>query len=156
MLKNSYKECPNNENNSCYVCSQIAQTEVPIDENVCVHCSSDPYRPQRLNIHTMNYLLRYNPTLDTEVLRKVISGEGDGFGKALAITFGLFERTPTCKCNGLEDILNVWTPDFVRKNLNSVITQLELEARNRSLPFSRLLAKVLLLGLLSATSPPQE
>lgn len=158
MSKNSYKSCPHNENNNCFVCTQLAQVDVPIDKNVCAHCSADPYRPQRLNIHTMNHLLKYNQTLSKDKLLQVISGEGDGFGKTLAITFSLslLSKTPTCKCDGLEDILNVWSPTFIRNNLDSVITQLEVEARNRSLPFSRLLAKVLLLSLLSASSPPQE
>ena len=157
MSNLSYKNCPHINNGTCFISSNLAGKEVPLNEKICKACTADPKRPQRLNLITMNVALRYNQTLDENTMLRLISGERGTFGDMLATVFGLIEQTPDCKCAGLQDILNVWTPDYIRMNLDLVITQLELEARNRSLPFSRLLAKVLLLGLLLvAPSPPQE
>lgn len=157
MSQKDYKNCQHIVNGSCFLASELARTDVPINEYVCSVCVNDPYRPKRLNIHVMNLALRYNQTLDEQTMLQVISGEKSGFGDKLATVFGLIKQTPDCRCSGMQDLLNVWTKDYIRENIEMVITQLEIEARNRSIPFSRLLAKMLLLGLLSvAPSPPQE
>jgi hypothetical protein len=75
--------------------------------------------------------------------------EGEGFGSLLHLWFGMFFKdSDTCGCSGHEDILDSWTPAYIRKNLDLVVGWICQEAIKRKLPHSKLATKMLLVSLL--------
>ena len=59
-----------------------------------------------------------------------------------------FKYNNTCGCPGREDILNSWTPAYIRKNMDLVVHWICQEAISRKLPHSKLATKMLLVSLL--------
>ena len=63
--------------------------------------------------------------------------------------FGIFfEDSDTCGCSGHQDILDSWTPAYIKKNIDSVVFWICQAAIARKLPHSKLATKMLLVGLL--------
>lgn len=141
-------ECPHAINGTCEIASSISDLSIPIDEPTCLACSNCP-RPQRLNAHTITLALVYKPDLDPTHLRSIVDGHSYGFGTRLSNTLSIFfQESPGCACPGHKDILDVWTPAFIRKNMERVIDWLQSEAKSRGLPFFRPAARILLNTLL--------
>jgi hypothetical protein len=140
--------CPHNIDNTCEIASSIAEIAVPIDESTCLACTNCP-RSRRLNAHTITLALVYKPDLDPVYLRSVVDGHSHGFGTRLSNTLSIFfQESEGCACKGHKDILDVWTPSYIRKNMEGVINWLQSEAKNRNLPFFRPAARILLNTLL--------
>jgi hypothetical protein len=142
-------DCPHlKENSICEIASEIANTPRPTTPETCRACMSNE-RPQRLNIHTLTIA---GPNVDISHIQSVIDGTSTGFGTRLQSVLGVFFRSEKgCGCNGHKDILDVWTPEYIRENLETVIEWLHTEARNRRIPFSRFLVRQLLESVLART-----
>ena len=141
-------DCPHNINNICEIASSISGLSIPIDEPTCTACSICP-RPRRLNNHTIMLALVYKPDLDTTHIRSVVDGLSPGFGTRLANTLSLlFQELPGCGCVGHKDILDTWTPQVIRQNLEGTIDWLQSEAKSRGLPFFRPAVRLMLQTLL--------
>jgi len=142
-------ECPHRQSNICNIASEIAGTPCPTSEDTCNACSNSP-RPQRLNRYTLTLAVRENSNIDISHINAVIDGTSSGFGTRLSNTLGMIIKPKSgCGCAGHKDILDVWTEDYIRNNLEKVIDWLQTEATNRRLPFSRILTRLLLKSLLS-------
>lgn len=140
--------CPHNLNDTCEIASEIAGTPCSLPPGICTACEEST-RPRRLNRYTVDLALTYNHDISIERMQSVIDGTSNEFGTRLSNTIGLIlVPTPDCGCPGHKDILDVWTPKYVNENIEHVIAWLQYEAIKRSLPFSRRLCKLLLLGLL--------
>lgn len=140
--------CPHHINETCNIASSIAELIVPIDETTCTVCLSCP-RPCRLNAHTITLALVYKPSLDEVYLRSIVDGQSPAFGTRLSNTLGIFfQESEGCACPGRKDILDVWTPSHIRKNMEEVIDWLQQEAKKRKLPFFRPAVRILLNTLL--------
>lgn len=140
--------CPHNIDDTCEIANKIAGTPCALPPGICTACKESS-RPRRLNRYVMDLALTYNHDISIERMQAVIDESSDEFGTRLANTIGLI-LTPTvdCSCPGHRDILDVWTPQYIKKNMEHVIAWLQYEAVKRSIPFSRRLCKLLLLGLL--------
>jgi len=148
-----YEACPHYQEGACEIASEVAHTRCETNDNVCRSCTRDKLRSRRLNRETLTLAVLHNPTMDISAAESVIDNVSTGFGTRLANTVGLFIRsTPTCGCAGHQDILDTWTPDYIRENLDKVLDWLHNEAKTRKMPFSRILVRTLLLGLLATQS----
>lgn len=143
------EQCPHSINNTCEIASSISGLSIPIDEPTCKMCSSCP-RPRRLNAHTITLALVYKPDLDESHLRSIVDGLSPAFGTRLSNTLSLlFQESEGCgTCTGHKDILDVWTPSYIRSHLEGVIDWLQIEAKKRHLPFFRPAVRILLKTLL--------
>ena len=149
-----YANCPHRIKGTCDIATQIAQTPCVTSEEICLACSICT-RPNRLNPHTLALAYDNNRALDISHIQAVIDGTSPGFGERLANTIGLFFRSVAgCGCEGHKDILDVWTKEYIQDNLDTVIDWLQTEAKTRGLPFSRVLVRLLLLGLLKNQDQP--
>lgn len=149
-------ECPHLTNTVCEIATEVAGTPCNTTEENCLACIKC-LRPKRLNLHTTTLAFSQNPKLDMKHIQSIIDEEHIGFGTKLSRLFGLILiETPDCGCKGHKDVLDVWTEDHVRKNMEKVIDWLQKEARTRRLPFSRALTRILLNRLLPAPSSSQS
>jgi hypothetical protein len=141
-------DCIHNLDELCEIATEIAHKPCKILTTTCQACVLDQ-RPKRLNVYTMSLALVYEPELDIPLLESVIDNTSNAFGTRLANTLGiLFQESPDCPCPGRKDILDTWTPDYIKANLDYVVGWLQQEAMRRRLPFFRPFARILLLGLL--------
>lgn len=142
-------DCPHlQENSICEIASEIANTPRHTTPETCIACMANE-RPQRLNIHTLTIA---GPNVDISHIQSIIDGTSTGFGTRLQSVLGVFFRSSQgCGCNGHKDILDVWTPDYICQNLNTVIEWLQTEASRRRIPFSRFLVRQLLVSILART-----
>jgi hypothetical protein len=144
--------CPHRLNGNCEIASSIALKPVTYLSEVCLECERSD-RPYRVNIFTIS-LAGTARTLTSEELERlsaIASDEIEGFGSRLQRIFshlGISEGKD-CACPGHKDILNLWTPEYVRRNIDRVVRWLENESRKRRLPFSRTLVKRFLLHLVT-------
>ncbi len=133
---------------TCELADEVAGTPCKVDSRVCAACTSST-RSRRLNRQVLAVALDHNPSIDTEKLLAIVDGESEGFGTRLANTLGWFiPQEPGCKCPGYQDLLDTWTPEYIRANLDRVVGWLQNEAEVRRIPFSRTLTKLLLQALL--------
>lgn len=144
--------CPHLINNTCEIASSIALEEVPHSSEVCRACLACD-RPSRINLHTISLANSIRPLTSEEEKRltKIITDSSEALGTQLAKLFsylGISEKKD-CACPGHKDILNLWTSDYIRINLNKVIRWLEHESKKRRLPFSKRATKFILLSLIS-------
>jgi hypothetical protein len=74
---------------------------------------------------------------------------GNGFGSRLhALISPFLSEIEGCRCPGHRDILDIWTPEYIEKNIDRVVQWLAHEARKRSIPFSYIATRLSLLALL--------
>jgi hypothetical protein len=140
--------CPHKSNNECGIVSSICGQAIAIADTTCIACTNSP-RPQRLNTHTLMLSLVHKPILDEAIANQIIDGSSSAFGTKLSNTLSIFfQKSEGCGCKGYQDILDLWTPSHIRKNLDTVIDWLQKEAKTRGLPFFRPAVRFLLLGLL--------
>jgi hypothetical protein len=115
---------------------------------MCQECD----RPKRLNIYTAGLIVANDPTQDMDNLVNTMLSTKKGFGTTLATVFKpFFQELPNCECPGHEDILNIWTKEYIQSNLETVIKWLQTEAYRRSIPFSPMLTRLFLKSLLLVT-----
>lgn len=92
-----------------------------------------------------------NPNVDQDRITYTILQEdhGNGFGDLLHEFFDPFVgQSNDCGCPGYQDVLNVWTPEHIEQNLDTIAKWLCEEASKRRIPHSRLATKLLLKALL--------
>lgn len=148
--------CPFFNNGTCEIASEIAGVPCSVSHETCIACSLGTERSRRLNAITLSVAYGYNRNIDISRIQSVIDGTSNGFGTRLANTLGyLFREISGCKCKGHQDILDVWTKEYISKNMDKVLDWLQNEAKTRRIPFSRALTRVLLNGLLLPPDPPQ-
>lgn len=139
-------------NSECTLATEIATVRCITNDTICKMCLACD-RPSRLNIHTAGLVVANNPNQDMNQLIETILGNHKGFGTTLAKAFApFFQELPNCQCHGHEDILNIWTKEYITKNLETVIRWLQTEAFRRELPFSPKLCRLFLKGLLAISS----
>lgn len=57
--------------------------------------------------------------------------------------------TPTCECLSRAKLMNTWGPQGCRNNMDTILLWLEEEAKNRGMPFVKVVAKQLVLLAIS-------
>jgi hypothetical protein len=132
----------------CTLASHIAMRTCNTHESICTSCLACD-RPRRLNIYTAGLIIENNPTMSMQQLSDAMLEDANGFGTTLANAFApFFQELPDCDCPGRKDILNIWTKDYISENLEYVVRWLQTEAYRRSIPFSPMLTRIFLRGLL--------
>jgi hypothetical protein len=136
------------KNNICLLASDIAQKDCRVKYSTCYSCINCD-RPRRLNIYTASLIVEHNSKINMQELSEAMLKDADGFGTTLANALApFFQELPACQCPGHKDILNIWTKDYISKNLEYVVKWLQTEAYRRSIPFSPMLTRIFLRGLL--------
>ena len=120
----------------------------------CLACEKTD-RPQRINLVTISIASRLTP--EREYNLELL---GTGFGTKLANLFKQLSLSEVkgCECPGHQDILDLWTPEYIRQNIDKVLDWLAKESKRRRIPFLRPITKRILLTLLQsyASSLPLE
>lgn len=149
------RACVHRQHNSvCEIASEIASIPCTTTIETCAACLATS-RPRRLNIHTLTLAYAHNQQIDMQHCQEVIDGSASGFGTRLANTIGLIlkeDASSSCGCAGHKDILDVWTKDYIRTRMDTVLDWLQNKAYTRHLPFSRSVTRCLLQGLLALSS----
>ena len=130
--------CPHLNNNHCKLVEKLTSIPCPVTTE-CSSCSQD------INLVTLTLASRLTPEKEYD-----ISLLGHGFGTRLHNLLGKLSLSEVegCECNTHKDILDLWTPEYIRKNIDQVVGWLATEARRRRLPFSYTLTRFLLLRLI--------
>lgn len=152
-------QCPFLANNNCGLVSELLNKPCPVSESTCVACLSTD-RPSRINLVTIGLAQKLTPPprstsernsnilafpLDQSALDQL----GNGFGSRLhALISPFLSEIEGCRCPGHRDILDIWTPQYIEKNIDRVVQWLAHEARKRSIPFSYIATRLSLLALL--------
>ena len=142
--------CPFLKSEICELASQIAKSPCTTTKKICESCLASD-RPRRLNAINAKLITKHNKEISQESLDAIILQEADGkgFGSLLHSVFGIyFKDSSTCGCSGHEDILNSWSPEYIKKNIDKVVFWICQSAINRKLPHSKLAIKMLLVSLL--------
>lgn len=148
--KNRSSECPHLQGKTCEIASEIAG--LPVEPNIvtCKLCSRCKGREQRLNVYTLSLAAQANPQVDAQKAHEIMDGTLSGFGTKLASVFAWAVKARSgCGCKGHQDVLDMWTKEYIQENLDKVIDWLETEAKARHIPFARSIARVMLLGILA-------
>lgn len=151
-------QCKYLENSHCKLVEELTSIPSPVTTE-CSNCSQD------INLVTLTLASRLTPEREYD-----ISLLGHGFGTRLSkllshlslsemseskgrdsedrdSTLSLSE-VEGCECNVHKDILDLWTPEYIRSNIDRVVQWLADEARKRRLPFSYRITRFFLLQLL--------
>ena len=162
--------CPFLDNNSCRLVSDLLGKACPVKPSTCVACLSTD-RPSRINLVTIALAQKLTPSPRSTSEKKtassltsernsnilaldlnnpdLINQLGNGFGSRLhALISPFLSEIEGCKCPGHRDILDIWTPQYIEKNIDRVVQWLAHEARKRSIPFSYIATRLSLLALL--------
>lgn len=151
--------CSFYNNNQCGLVSELLDKSCPVSESTCVACLSTD-RPSRINLVTIGLAQKQTPPprstseRDNDILalpldESTLNQLGNGFGSRLeALISPFLSEVEGCKCPGHKDILDIWTPQYIEKNIDRVVQWLAHEARNRSIPFSYKATRLALLALL--------
>lgn len=133
-----YKEtCKYLDNSHCRLVEELTSIPCPVT-NECLHCTQD------INLTTITLASRLTPERTYD-----ISNLGNGFGTRLHNLLSPFlSEVPECECREHKDILDLWTEEYIKQNIDRVVSWLATEARRRRLPFSYRLTRILLLKLL--------
>jgi hypothetical protein len=110
----------------------------------CLACTKTD-RPQRINLVTISIASRLTP--EREYNLELL---GTGFGTKLANLFKQLSLSEVrgCECPGHQDILDLWTPEYIRQNIDKVLDWLAKESKRRRIPFLRPITRRILLTLL--------
>ena len=132
--------CPHLNNNHCKLVEKLTSIPCPVTTE-CSSCS------QNINLVTLTLAATSEKRQGTQY---DISLLGHGFGTRLHNLLGKLSLSEVegCECNTHKDILDLWTPEYIRKNIDQVVGWLATEARRRRLPFSYTLTRFLLLRLI--------
>ncbi len=149
--------CPFYSDNNCGLVSELLDKPCPVSESTCVACLSTD-RPSRINLVTIGLTQKLTPpprsTSERNILafpldQSTLDQLGNGFGSRLhALISPFLSEIEGCKCPGHRDILDIWTPQYIEKNIDRVVQWLAHEARKRSIPFSYIATRLSLLALL--------
>ena len=162
--------CPFYTNHNCGLVSELLNKPCPVSESTCVACLSTD-RPSRINLVTIGLAqklasriepsksLAPTPRSTSERNSNILALDltnpdlmsqlGNGFGSRLhALISPFLSEIEGCKCPGHRDILDIWTPQYIEKNIDRVVQWLAHEARKRSIPFSYIATRLSLLALL--------
>lgn len=131
--------CPFLNQNRCSLAEELADSSpIYTTPGTCKACSTSN-RPNRVNLITI--------TLSGKDYD--ISKLGKGYGTQLSnLLYPFFQKLPGCRCKGHKDLLDLWTPEYIRKNIDRVVNWLAEEARKRKIPFSYKITRSLLLAIL--------
>jgi hypothetical protein len=132
-------ECPYREGKRCTLVEDyLIYQPVPTTPEICRACLK---HEKRLNYITLSLASR---TSERQLIPLPPTTKGT-IGTQLESIFGtIFQKLPDCRCPGHRDILDTWTPEYIKSNMSHVIRWLEREAKIRKIPFSRTLARTLL------------
>lgn len=148
-----------NEVGNCGLIFELLDKPCPVSESTCVACLSTD-RPSRINLVTIGLAQKLTPTprstsernsniLTFPLDQSTLDQLGNGFGSRLhALISPFLSEIEGCKCPGHRDILDIWTPQYIEKNIDRVVQWLAHEARKRSIPFSYIATRLSLLALL--------
>ena len=151
--------CPFYSDNSCGLVATLLSKRCPVAESTCVACLSTD-RPSRINLVTIALAQKLSPAPRSTSERNnilaldltdpdLMNQLGNGFGSRLhALISPFLSEIEGCKCPGHRDILDIWTPQYIEKNIDRVVQWLAHEARKRSIPFSYIATRLSLLALL--------
>lgn len=153
--------CKHLHNNHCTLVEKLTSLPCPVTTE-CSSCSQD------INLVTLTLAATSEKRHGKPPTQYDISLLGHGYGTRLHNLLGRIgiHSTPSlsedreeypsslsevggCDCNTHKDILDLWTPEYIRKNIDQVVGWLSTEARRRRLPFSYTLTRFLLLRLIS-------
>jgi len=131
-------QCKYLENSYCKLVEELTSIPCPVTTE-CSNCS------QAINLVTLTLASRLTPEREYD-----ISLLGHGFGTRLHNLLGTLSLSEVegCECSTHKDILDLWTPEYIRSNIDRVVKWLADEARKRRLPFSYRITRFLLLQLL--------
>lgn len=137
--------CPYLNLSRCKLVEELTNKECQVTRNICLACENSD-RPQRINLVTITLASRLTPEREYP-----IDMLGNGFGTQLANLFKHLSLSEVkgCECPGHQDLLDLWTPEYIRSNIDLVVKWLGKESRKRRIPFLPFLAKRILLRLLS-------
>lgn len=152
--------CPFYKNSQCGLVSELLDKSCPVSESTCVACLSTD-RPSRINLVTIGLAQKLTPPPRSTSERNsnilaldlndpdLMNQLGTGFGSRLhALISPFLSEIEGCRCPGHRDILDIWTPQYIEKNIDRVVQWLAHEARKRSIPFSYIATRLSLLALL--------
>lgn len=143
---------------NCGLVSELLDKPCPVANSTCVACLSTD-RPSRINLVTIGLAQKLSPAPHSTSERNILALDltnpdlinqlGSGFGSRLhALISPFLSEIEGCKCPGHRDILDIWTPQYIEKNIDRVVQWLAHEARKRSIPFSYIATRLSLLVLL--------
>jgi len=135
--------CPFLDNNKCNLVQELTGKECPVDTTTCKGCLRTD-NPSAVNVVTITLASQLTPEREYD-----ISLLGTGVGTKLASILKPFlSEVKGCGCKGRQDILDLWTPEYIKNNIDRVITWLGDSARKRKIPFSPTLTRYLLLTII--------
>jgi len=154
---------------NCGLVSELLGKSCPVANSTCVACLSTD-RPSRINLVTIGLAQKLTNKIEpskslapaprsTSERNNILALDltdpdlmnqlGNGFGSRLhALISPFLSEIEGCKCPGHRDILDIWTPQYIEKNIDRVVQWLAHEARKRSIPFSYIATRLSLLALL--------
>lgn len=144
---------------NCGLVSELLDKPCPVANSTCVACLSTD-RPSRINLVTIALAQKLSPAPRSTSERNnilaldltdpdLMNQLGNGFGSRLhALISPFLSEIEGCRCPGHRDILDIWTPQYIEKNIDRVVQWLAHEARKRSIPFSYIATRLSLLALL--------
>jgi hypothetical protein len=150
--------CPFLSNDQCGLVAELVNKPCPVKPATCSACLSTD-RPSRINLVTIALAQKLSPAPRSTSERNILAIDlnnpdlinqlGNGFGSRLhALISPFLSEIEGCKCSGHRDILDLWTPEYIQKNIDRVVQWLAYEARKRSIPFSYIATRLSLLALL--------
>ena len=148
--------CPHlvSNNRQCNLIYDLTGAIYHSSTETCSACTKTD-RPQRINLVTISIASRLTP--EREYNLELL---GNGFGTKLANLFKQLSLSEVkgCECPGHQDILDLWTPEYIRQNIDKVLDWLAKESKRRRIPFLRPITKRILLSLLKdyEINPPQN
>lgn len=137
-------------NTSKMICPFLVQSQCKIVHDI----SSKSYNPtikecdiclsseSRVNLLTITRAKKLSPSLDIKLNNSTI---GTDLHSLLA---PYLSEVEDCGCHEHAEILDLWTPEYIKKNIDRVVEWLAESARKRSLPFSYAITRIFLLGFI--------
>lgn len=130
---------------ACTKCSSLPDKHSPnqVTAGVAIHNVKDQ-APEKVPdlVKLLKPLFKISKSEDL----KLTDGPGTELKKILS-WFAV--DTPTCECLSRAHLMNTWGPQGCRNNMDTILLWLEEEAKNRSLPFVKIVAKQLVLLAIS-------